>query len=278
MSASCTSRLSVSTWSLHRTLGLTYVGSPGHSGARDAQETFGKGSISLIDLPAEVARFGIGTMEICHFQIPSLEPAYLCDLKQALAASGVKLLSLLVDAGDITHPDHHDRDLAWVRSHIEVAAMLGAERARVIAGKSEYSPEAMAVSIRGLQELANAAADAGVRVTTENWYPLLSRPEHLLHLLDSLEGRIGLNFDFGNWEGVTKYEHLAAIAPRAETTHAKCHFDTPFMPDRVDYVRCLEILRASGFTGTQTLVYDGPDDDEWRGLTIEREMVLPYLA
>ena len=67
-----TPRLSVSTWSLHRQLGK-----PGFTGpAHDMQipiETHDKGPISLLELPAHVAEFGIRTLEICHFHLPSVE-------------------------------------------------------------------------------------------------------------------------------------------------------------------------------------------------------------
>ena len=98
-----TPRLSVSTWSLHRQLGK-----PGFTGpAHDMQipiETHNKGPIPLLELPARVAEFGINTLEICHFHLPSVEKTYLAELRAALAAADVELFSLLIDDGDITHP------------------------------------------------------------------------------------------------------------------------------------------------------------------------------
>ena len=74
-----TPRLSVSTWSLHR-----HLGKPGFTGpAHDMQipiETHDKGPISLLELPAHVAEFGIRTLEICHFHLPSVEKTYLAEL------------------------------------------------------------------------------------------------------------------------------------------------------------------------------------------------------
>jgi sugar phosphate isomerase/epimerase len=271
-------RLSVSTWSLHRTLGLTFPDAPGDDGSRPRTETWGAGTLSLLEVPAQIAARGIHTLEICHFQLPSLEKSYLSELRAAIADAGVELLSLLVDAGDITDPDYHTRDLAWVGEKVEVAAALGAERTRVIAGKAETTPETMARSKAGMRELAARGRAQGVRVTTENWFPLLSRPKYVHELLDSLEGEVGLNFDFGNWGGPTKYDDLTAIAPRAESCHAKCYFDAHRVPDQADFTRCLDITRSAGFSGPYTLVYDGPDNDEWAGLKVESELVRPYLG
>jgi sugar phosphate isomerase/epimerase len=269
-------RLSVTTWSLHRALGLSYPDAPGQE-RQPARETWGPGEVTLLELPARVAAAGIRTMEICHFQIPSRDAAYLGELRGALNEAGVQLFSLLIDDGDLTHPDHHARDCAWIGGWIDTAAALGAERARVIAGKAEHSGETMARSVAGLRELAARGRAQGVRVTTENWFPLLSRPEHVHELLDRLEGAVGLNGDFGNWGGPTKYDDLAAIFPRAESSHAKARFSAEGEMDREDYVACLEIARRAGFSGPYTLVYDGPGNDEWRGLELEAEVVREYL-
>ena len=269
-------RLSVSTWSLHRQLGR-----PDFYGPEDGKQipvaTHGGGELSLLDLPARVAEFGINTLELCHFHIPSLDKEYLNDLRGALDAANVELFSLLIDNGDITHPDHADRDLSWIGEWIETAGILGATCARAIAGKAAPSAAALAMSRNGLQKLSERAEANGVRLMTENWFAILSTPENVLTLLDSLEGRVGLCLDFGNWQGETKYTDFEAIAPRAESCHTKAHFPEPGEMDKADYVRCLDLTQAAGFAGPHTLIYDGPGDDEWHGLTIEREVVQSYL-
>ena len=68
------------------------------------------------------------------------------------------------------------------------------------------------------------------------------------------------------------------IASRAESCHTKAHFNAPRQMDKVDYVRCLDLVRGAGFSGPHTLIYDGPGDDEWEGLALERNVVLPYLT
>lgn len=269
-------RLSVSTWSLHRALGVTYPDAPG--GERPGfMKTYGEPQLSLLEAPARIAALGIHTLEICHFHLPSRETGCLNELRGALDAAGVELFSLLVDAGDITHPTHHARDLAWIGGWIDTAAALGAKRARVIAGQAEYSPEAMQLSQKGIRELAARGTAQGVRVTTENWFPLLSRPQYVHELLDCLEGAVGLNADFGNWGGPTKYEDLAAIFPRAESCHAKCAFLSPGVPNAEDYTHCLELTRLAQFSGPYTLIYDDDGVSEWDGLKIESDLVRPYL-
>ncbi len=270
-------RLSVSTWSLHRSLGRPAFYGPDR-GLQIPVATHSGGELSLLEVPACIADSGIHTLEICHFHLPSREGAYLNELRGALEAAGVELFSLLIDSGDITHPDDGERDIAWMGEWIEIAGALGARCARVIAGKSAPSDEAMEMSRNGLQKLVARAEANGVRLMTENWFALLSSPECVLGLLDSLEGKVGLCLDFGNWKGETKYADFLKIAPRAESCHTKAHFTAPREMDREDYVRCLDVVRDAGFSGPHTLIYDGPGDDEWEGLALEREVVRPYLS
>ena len=269
-------RLSVSTWSLHRQLGGPDFYGP-ENGKQIPVSTHGRGEFALLDLPARISQFGINTMELCHFHIPSLDKGYLNELRGALAAADVELFSLLIDNGDITHPEYANQDLAWIGEWIEIAGLLGATCARAIAGKAAPSVEALEMSRSGLERLAERAEANGVRLMTENWFSILSTPENVLTLLDRLEGEVGFCLDFGNWTGATKYADLEAIASRADSCHTKAHFPAPGEMDKDDYIRCLDLTQEAGFSGPHTLIYDGPGDDEWEGLSIEREVVQSYL-
>ena len=271
-----TPRISVSTWSLHRQLGK-----PGFTGpAHDMQiptETHNKGPIPLLDLPKRIFEFGINTMELCHFHLPSVEKTYLLELRAALQDADVELFSLLIDEGDITHPSHAERDIAWIEKWIDIAGELGAKCARVIGGKAEPTQETLMQSQQVLSKLTERAEAAGIRLMTENWFSIFSTPENVMTILDQLEGKVGLCLDFGNWRGEAKYTNLAEIAPLAESCHTKAHFTAPREIDKADYIQCLELTKNAGFAGPHTLIYDGPGDDEWEGLAIEREVVNPYL-
>lgn len=268
-------RLAVSTWSLHRTLGrLSPYGSEANGTVPTRTST--PGALALLDLPARLAAFGLHKVEICHFHLPSREPAYLHQLRTALERANVTLWQLLIDAGDITHPTQAEEELVWIEGWLDVAATLGATRARVSGGRAEPSKAALNQSHEGLERLADYAAQRGVRLMTENWQNLLTKPEYVLTVLDGLD-HIGLLADFGNWGGPTKYKDLAQILPRAESAHAKAHFTGPGQMDKTDYVRCFELCQAVNFGGPYSLIYDGPDSDEWAGLQHERAVVMNYL-
>jgi sugar phosphate isomerase/epimerase len=233
--------------------------------------------LSLLELPAKLNEFGINTLEICHFHLPTREAAYLREFRSAMADAGVEAFTLLIDSGDITDPTHGERDLAWISAWLDDAAELGVERVRVIAGKQQPSVEALQRSVAALRQLADRAVTLGLRLTTENWLALMASPSEVLQVVEALDGRLGLCVDFGNWRGVTKYADLAELMPWAESFHAKCHFSSDGTMEREDYVSCLELARNAPKAGPYTLIYDGPNADEWAGLDAERTVVMPYL-
>jgi sugar phosphate isomerase/epimerase len=270
-------RIAVSTWSLHRHLGTTY---PHHIPTEigPVEETYGAGTESLLDLPSALANHGYHRMELVSFHLPSRDPVYLGELRDQLQVTGVTLQTLLIDAGDITHPEHGDRDTTWIAGWIEVASTLGAENARIIAGKQKPTPEALSRSVLALRRLEEANAGSSVRLATENWFDLLPSATETLELLDRLEGRIGLLMDFGNWKGADKYNELAKIAGRAELCHAKASFIDGDL-DVEDYGRCVELAEAAGYVGPYTLIFDSEVPvDEWDGLALERDFIIERLA
>ncbi len=271
-----TPRISVSSWSLHRQLGKPGFTGPAHN-MQIPTETHNMGPIPLLDLPKRIFEFGINTMELCHFHLPSVEKTYLFELRAALQDADVELFSLLIDEGDITHPSNAERDIAWIERWIDIAGELGAKCTRVIGGKAEPTQETLTQSKNALSKLSERADATGIRLMTENWFSIFSTPENVTTILDQLDGKVGLCLDFGNWRGETKYTHLAKIAPLSESCHSKAHFTAQREIDKEDFIQCLELTKNAGFSGPHTLIYDGPSDDEWEGLAIEREVVNPYL-
>jgi sugar phosphate isomerase/epimerase len=266
-------RVSVSTWSLHPLLGTCAPGRPGDTDARMMADK--PGTLDLLKVPAALAAQGFSTMELCHFHIPSREPHYLQRLRETIKEADVELWNLLIDDGDIVHPEHGDRDREWILGWIDTAAELGAKCVRVIGGKQEPTPENVARSREQLLHLTVDGYTRGVRVMTENWFSTLSRPEHVAAVCGEAQNAVGLCLDFGNWGGATKYDDLAEIAPFAESCHAKCHF-TDGKPDSTDYERCLALLTDAGYQGPFTLVH-GEAADVWGSLDVQRRLVTPYL-
>jgi sugar phosphate isomerase/epimerase len=266
-------RIAVSTWSLHRMLGTTYPHNLASTEIGAVEETYGPVDETLLDLPAVLDNHGYHRMELVSFHLPSRDPIYLGELRDQLKSNDVVLQTLLIDAGDITDPEVGDRDTAWIASWIEIANELGAQNARVIAGKQKATPETLAKSVAGLKSLVRGNAGSSVRLVTENWFDLLSGPAEVNHVLDALEGELGLLGDFGNWKGGHKYADLAAIFGRAELCHAKGQFIDGDL-DATDYGTCVDLAEAAGYTGPYTLIFDSEIPGEWAGLASERDFII----
>ncbi|MDA0748620.1 MAG: TIM barrel protein [bacterium] len=264
--------LSVSSWSLHGVLGEVRYERTGDGLIRLAGGA--GGGVTLLDLPGQVADHGIGNLEICHFHFSGMDDRYLEDVRFALNVAKVNFFSLLIDTGDITHPDaaRREADLETIREWIEVAGRCGAGHVRVIAGDSEAGPETIRQSAKALQELARFGADFGVRVMTENFKKLTRRPAPLLEILDRCEGAVGLCADFGNFPKETREMDLEAILDRAESVHAKPEVSAEGEMDREGFRRCLDLARAVDFDGPYALIGDG-----WAQVEAIKSEVVAYL-
>ncbi|MBB4292333.1 hypothetical protein GGE16_004409 [Rhizobium leguminosarum] len=271
-------RFAVSTWSLHRLLGAVYAYSPDPDKSAAPKEPYGPGAAALIDVPAALAARGIHRLEICSFHLPSLDAAYLHELSDAMAASNVLFQTLLVEDGDPSHAGTAERDVRWMAEWIDIAATLGAERMRVIAGKQSPTEENLTRAAGHLGWLGEQAEGSGVRAVVENWFDLLPSPVEMNWLLDRLDGKVGLNGDLGNWAAPEKYEGLADIMRRAEICHAKADYGVAGL-DADDYRQCLEMCERAGYGGPFTLIYDSPFfPDEWDGILLQKAFIEEFLG
>ena len=259
----------VHAWSLDGTLGHPRVPGPDGSGA----VTRAEGALDLLDLPAELARRGYAGVQLAHFQLPTRDASYLAELRAALASSGVVLDAFLVDDGDLTHPTDADLHERWISGQLDDALALGADHARVGAGRSAPTPELLASSARRLSRLAHD--HPGIRLVVENWREMMPDADSVRTLLEQAED-VRLLIDLGNWTMPDKHEQLARIAEFAVTCHAKAHRHEDGRLDDVDYARSLRVLQDAGFTGALAMVNESsrPDgSDEWDGLEQEHEVV-----
>ena len=55
--------------------------------------------------------------------------------------------------------------------------------------------------------------------------------------------------------------------------HAKCSFGSGFAMDSADFGQCIAAAQRAEYSGPYTLIYDGPDRDEWAALAMERDFI-----
>jgi sugar phosphate isomerase/epimerase len=251
-------RLAISTWSLD---GLLQSG------------------VALLDIPAQLAQHGITTLELCHFHLPTTEPAYLQALREALQAAGVELYRLLIDTGDIVAPDSSQRaaDIRTIDGWIDVAAALGASSVRISAGRQPATPQVVEQSAKQLRSLAQQAARHGLRTDTENWQATGQEPAPLLAILDQCAGQVGLCADTGNAEATAdKYATLTQLLPRATSVHFKAQYASDGSIEAGDLRRCLQLIEQARFDGVITLIY-ADKQQEWAGVDQLRDALQPLL-
>ncbi len=271
-------RLSLSTWAVHEWLGKSYPDAP----ESPFEGTFISELGTLADLPIELSKRGILNLEVCHFH---LRPELLQHFREHCEPYGVVFRQLLIDGGDISHPQHGERDQVWIEQWVRSAGAAGIERARVIAGKST-EPGALDLSVQAMGSILTVAAEAGVRIVFENWFPLMETPEAVHALYNSLNDHfgkdaadssaVGLCFDFGNWSGSDKCDRLEQIALLAESSHAKCAFHAG-KPDVEDFTRCMDILAQAHFDGPFTIVHGEPGR-VWESIDEQIDLIRPYLS
>jgi sugar phosphate isomerase/epimerase len=257
-------RLSLTSWSVHPLL------QPANGSAAQA-------GLSLTELPTRMRDAGIGTLEICHFHLPSTEPGYLAELRTAVESAGVELFSILIDTGDISQADEagHAADMQMIKGWIDVAAQLGARAVRVVAGDAPADDTAaLERSIASLGELSDYAQSRGVRVLTENFRPLASTAANCNRIIEALGGAVGLCADIGNFPSDSRVDEFSAVVARAESIHAKASYSEGMM-DTGQLQQCLDVSVAAGFAGPYTLVFDRPEE-RWSGIAALKQIVAPY--
>ena len=281
------SRISTSSWSLHRALGSPPLFGPGDPGPRQPSN----GIISLLELPSALAQANINTLEIVHFHFPTMDAAYVDELKAAVKEAGIELFSVLIDAGDITRADETVRagEMAWIRSWLDLAARCGATHARVVGGYALVERNCAPLldhpvlqrSAQGLRELADYGSSIGVQVITENFRETTDRADQVLAILELCEGRVGLCADFGNYKGEDRYDELAAIFPKADSAHVKALYDDKGRPDEDEFRHSLGMLSKAGFDGPMSLIFDTPlhgKSTEWDNLAQLRTLAASFCA
>jgi sugar phosphate isomerase/epimerase len=235
-------------------------------------------SLPLLELPQHLKAHDIFLLELCHFHLPSTDGEYLEKFKGALQQAEVKLWSVLIDTGDIASPDDAKRnsDIQETKHWIDVAAMLGAERVRIVAGNQEPTPEVVQRSSKHLGELLAYAKTKSVKASTENWQKTSLDAEVVLGLLQANSG-LELCADIGNAEQTKdKYATLQKLLPKANTIHVKARYENAQI-DLSDFQRCMHLVRESNFSGVLTMIYD-KKQNEWEGITQLKNAVTHCLA
>jgi sugar phosphate isomerase/epimerase len=234
--------------------------------------------LPLLELPQQLKEHDISLLELCHFHLPSIEPEYLQTFKEALQQAGVKLSSLLIDTGDIASPDDLKRnnDIQAIKGWVDIAAILGAERVRIVAGNQTPTPEVVKRSCQHLADLLRYAKAKSVKASTENWQKTSLEAEVVLELLQN-NPELGLCADIGNAEQTKdKYATLKKLLPRATSVHFKARYENGGIETN-DLQTCMRLVNEAKFSGVMTMIYESKQN-EWEGVVQLRDAVKRFLV
>ena len=255
--------LAISSWTVHGALGAPWY-LPDASGTMINTKEPQPAELTLLELPAFVAADGFKLLEICNFHLPSIADDYLAELRQALEDSGVALVNLLIDTGNLSAAD----DAAWradidaAKGWQDIAVKLGAQGVRLDCGTEAPSPGAIERSVKALRELIDYGASIGLAATTENWRQTSVESENLLQIMGAVDRPLQLCVDFGNAAKTSdKYATMRALLPQASSLHCKGNFAGDTL-DVAEFQRSLSLVREANFSGHIALIYDGTDK-EW---------------
>ena len=275
----------LSTWSLHERLGPRRLTKRGPDGVKRPHEIPHPQTMALIEFLDPVReRTGLDRVEICAFHVPSREPGYAAELKEALRRNELTLVSMPIDAGNISiaNDEHREDDLREIEGWMDFAAELGAKYVRSNASsyvaQEELGP--LDVTIASYDRLADRAAARGMQMTIENHGGLTTDPEVIVKIVEAVgPERLKVCLDTGGFPPVSGvqsrpappegldpeplYAGLARIAPYTGIVHAKgVWFDESGEHRGFDLARTLRIVKETGFDGPVSIEYGG-SVDEW---------------
>ncbi|MFI6693029.1 sugar phosphate isomerase/epimerase family protein [Streptomyces sp. NPDC050433] len=284
------STLAVSSFSLHRVLGPLRLERPTPDGGYEEFELPLPREHSLEEFAVLVRdRLGVTAVELCQIQFDSSSEPRVEALASALKVSGVRVLTVPIDVGDLAggNVGTRERDVARIERWFAVARRLGATYVRVKTGSpiTGAAAEERSGLVASLRTLAVSAERDGMRLLVENHGGPGSDPDFLLGLRAEVgPEHLGILLDLGNFEPVSTigharltgetvdesgvdrepvYENIARLAPVADLVHAKAYDPTSDGSPLLDLDRALGIVSASGYEGSVSIEWEGVAGDPW---------------
>ncbi len=219
------------------------------------------------------------------------------ELKKRSEENNIQNVLIMIDhEGDLAVSDKTERDEAIKRHSmwVDAAAALGCYSVRVnlVGGDAENNPEIWhANAVDGLGRLAQYAATKNINVIAENHGGLSSDASKLTTVLKEINlSNCGALPDFGNFcvkrengerwgapciEEYDRYKGVAELMPYAKGVSAKTlDFDENGNETSIDYLKMMEIVKKSGFTGFVGIEYEGERLSEEEGVIATKELLL----
>lgn len=271
-------RVAISTWSLHNYFRST----------RESNFNLPGPLLALLDFPEMVVhRYDVHHFEFCSVHFPSVELAFLKELKYTLSHSRSTIVNLLVDLQrwgthatlSDSEPDARLEAVEAAKEWVDIAHALGVKSITV--GPGKLDPGNLAPTVESYHALSLYALAKSVQVLIENHGAFgTENPEDLVRLVKLAgPGRVAALPDFANFPSeVARQNGLKLLFGYAPTV---CHatgleFGANGAETAYEFPQAMAIAETAGFRGTYSVVFKGPGDP-YTGIQKTLDEVLRYL-
>jgi sugar phosphate isomerase/epimerase len=271
-------RLAVTSWPFR-----AYMEAPGNSD-RDRS----KPGMDAKDFAAMVVeRFGIHNINPLSGHFRSTEPAYLEELRNAVARAGSHIVDLGHGGRSFYHPDKAKRQeaVAYGKKGVDIATVIGSPSVRQhIEGAPGVKPD-VNLTAETLGEVAAYGAKKNIVINLENDVPDGEDPFFLVAVMDKVHSPYlrGLP-DFANSMNPTGDAELnyKAVAAMFKHVFNMSHVKTAYADDNgkfyeVDLARLFNIAKRAGYHGYFSMEADMPGDPFVNTAKL-KEQTLKYLS
>jgi sugar phosphate isomerase/epimerase len=243
-------RLSVTSWPFR-----AYMDAPGNSG-RDRS----KPGMDAKDFAAmAVERFGIHNINPLTAHFRSTEPAYLEELRSAVAKAGSHIVDLGHGGRSFYHPDKARREAAveFGKKGVDIAVMVGCPSLRQHINGVPGAKADVNLAAESLSELAAYGEKKNIVINLENDAPVSESPFFLVAVMEKVKSPYlrGLP-DFANSMNLGRgaEENYKGVAAMFRHVFNMAHVKSAYVDDKgqaqpVDLARLFGIARQAGYRG-----------------------------
>ena len=210
---------------------------------------------------------GIDGIDMTVYWLPSTDADYLRSLRHLAYRNRVEIYSIgtRVQLAQPT-PDLQEKQLADLRTWIEVAERVGATHIRVFGGPKPAGAtleQAVGFAAETLKRGAEIAGARGILLGVEDDGGITDFAKETIEIVRRADSPYaGMNLDTGNFRPPKVYDQIEMSIPHAVSTHIKTEVanDDGKTRSAADWDRIFKMFVAHGYRGYMGLEYGGAGD------------------
>jgi sugar phosphate isomerase/epimerase len=213
-----------------------------------------------------ISKFNVNKIEPWSAHFRSLDPAYLAEIRSAVAKAHGAIVNIAVDGEHSpTSPDQGERDAAvgFSKQWIDAAVAVGSPSIRTNLPPAGKSPPDLERIVGCLQRVAEYAAAKNIVVNLENDNPLTEDPLFLVKVIQRVNSPyLHALPDFANSLTAFPEQHAYdGVDAMFKLAYCICHVkETETAPDgravHVDLAKTFGFMKQHGYKGYCSMEFD----------------------